>query len=95
MGYDDTGLSGNGGIRPCDRASSMEKAELAHLYILGWGIIGESKDMLQVYDIMHQVFRNVLFPKVANQDEIHGYLVDFLVAMHTEVGSGATFDVSK
>jgi hypothetical protein len=44
---------------------------------------------------MHHVFRNVLLPKVGNQDEIYGYLVDLLVAMKTKVGFGATFDVSK
>ena len=43
---------------------------------------------------MHRVFRNVLLPKVGNQDEIHGYLVDLMVAMKTMVGTGATFDVS-
>ncbi|KAE8789142.1 dna replication licensing factor mcm4 [Hordeum vulgare] len=73
----------------------MEKEELAPLYIPGCSIIGDSKDLLQVYDIMHRVFRNVLMPKVWNQHEIHGYLVDLLGAMHIEAGSGATIDVSK
>jgi hypothetical protein len=95
LGYDDTGLNGIGGIRPHDRATSMPKEKLAPLYIRGRGVIGESKDLQKVYDIMHRVFRNVLLPKVGNQDEIYGYLVDLLVAMKTMVGSGATFDVSK
>jgi hypothetical protein len=95
LGYDDTGLNGIGGIRPHDRATSMPKEKLAPLYIRGRGVIGESKDLQKVYDIMHRVFRNVLLPKVGNQDEIYGYLVDLLVAMKTKVGSGATFDVSK
>ena len=37
----------------------------------------------------------MLLPKVGNQDEIHGYLVDLMVAMKTMVGTGATFDVSN
>ena len=73
----------------------MPKEKLAPLYIRGRGIIGESKDLEKVYDIMHRVFRNVLLPKVGNQDEIHGYLVDLMVAMKTMVGTGATFDVSN
>ena len=93
LGYEDTGLEGNGGIRPHDHPHSMPKEKLAPLYIRGRGIIGESKDLEKVYDIMHHVFRNVLLPKVGNQDEIYGYLVDLLVAMKTKVGSGATFDV--
>ena len=73
----------------------MPKEKLAPLYIRGRGIIGESKDLEKVYDIMHRVFRNVLLPKVGNQDEIHGHLVDLMVAMKTIVGTGATFDVSN
>ena len=95
LGYDDTGLAGNGKIHPHDRAHSMHKEKLAPLYIDGRGLIGESKDLEKVYDIMHRVFRNVLMPKVGNQDEIYGYLVDLLVAMKTQVVSGATFDVPK
>ena len=44
---------------------------------------------------MHHVFHNVLLPKVGNQDEIHGYLVDLMVAVKTKLGSGETFDVSN
>ncbi|KAE8792077.1 dna replication licensing factor mcm4 [Hordeum vulgare] len=85
LGYDDTGLSGIGGIRPHGRTYAMEKEMLTPLYIQGRGIIGDSKDMPPLYDIMHRAFCNVLLPKVGNQDEIHGYLVDLLVAMHTEL----------
>ena len=42
----------------------MPKEKLAPLYIRGRGIIGESKDLVKVYDIMHRVFHNVLLPKV-------------------------------
>ena len=44
---------------------------------------------------MHRVFQCVLLPKVGNQDDIYGYLVDLLVAMKTKRRSGAMFDVSK
>ena len=95
LGYEDTGIEGQGGIRPHDRAHPMDKVKLAPLYIPGHGIVGKSNDLLPVYDIMHRVFRCVLLPKVGNQDDIYGYLVDLLVAMKTKRGSGATFDVSK
>jgi hypothetical protein len=73
----------------------MDKIKLAPLYIPGRGIVGKSNDLLPVYDIMHRVFRYVLLPKVGNQDDIYGYLVDLLVAMKTKRGKGMTFDVSK
>ena len=95
LGYEDTGVEGQGGIRPHDLAHPMDKVKLAPLYIPGHGIVGKSNDLLPVYDIMHRVFRCVLLPKVGNQDDIYGYLVDLLVAMKTKRGSGATFDVSK
>jgi hypothetical protein len=31
------------------------KKHLAHLYIPGWGIPGDTKNLLLVYDIMHQI----------------------------------------
>jgi hypothetical protein len=83
LSYDDTGLNGIGGIRPHDCATSMPKEKLAPLYIRGRGVIGESKDLQKVYDIMDHVFRNVLLPKFGNQDEIYGYLLDLLVATKT------------
>ncbi|KAE8771470.1 dna replication licensing factor mcm4 [Hordeum vulgare] len=66
----------------------MDKEKLAPLYIPGRGIVGSSKDLLSVYDIPHRVFHNVLLPKVGNQDEIHGYFVDLLVAMKEMAGTG-------
>ncbi|KAE8809895.1 hypothetical protein D1007_13489 [Hordeum vulgare] len=39
--------------------------------------------------------KNVLLPKVGNQDDIHGYIVDMLVAMQIEARSRATFDASN
>ena len=95
LGYEDTRVEGQGGLRPHDRAHPMDKVKLTPLYIPGHGIVGKSNDLLPVYDIMHHVFRCVLLPKVGNQDDIYGYLVDLLVAMKTKRGSGATFDVSK
>jgi hypothetical protein len=95
LGYEDTGPQGQGGLRPHDRAHPMDKIKLAPLYIPGHGIVGKSNDLLPVYDILHRVFRCVLLPKVGNQDDIYGYLVDLLVAMKTKRGKGITFDVSK
>lgn len=91
LGYADTGPIRYGGICPYDRVVPVKKEELAPLYIPGCGKIDGSKDLIKVYDIMHHVFWNVLLPKVGNQNEIYGYLVDLMVAMRTKDGSGATF----
>ena len=30
-------------------------------------------------DIMHRIFRNTLFPRIGNFDEVHGYLAEMLL----------------
>jgi hypothetical protein len=60
----------------------MEKKYLAPLLILGWGVPGDSKHLLPVYDIMHQIYREVLNPKVGNIDQIHGFMIDLLILTH-------------
>lgn len=66
LGYDDMGIHDRMGFRPHDRATTSDKDVLADLYIAGRGVMGESKDLLPTYDIMHCIYRNVLNPKVAN-----------------------------
>ncbi|KAI4973248.1 hypothetical protein ZWY2020_028956 [Hordeum vulgare] len=30
-------------------------------------------------DVMHRIFRNTLFPRIGNKDEVHGYLAEMLL----------------
>jgi hypothetical protein len=70
-----------------------EKKHLAHLYILGSGILGESKDFLPVYDIMHHIYREMFNPKARNIDEIHGFMIDLLTLTQQKRGIGLKIDV--
>lgn len=42
---------------------------------------------------MHRIYMNVVNPKVGNQDRIHGYLVDLMLAIHMKKGKGIPLDV--
>jgi hypothetical protein len=69
------------------------KKHLDHLYILGWGVLGDTKHLLPVYDIMHCIYREVLNPKVGNIDQIHGSMIDLMLLTHANIGSGLKLDV--
>jgi hypothetical protein len=69
------------------------KKHLTHLYILGWGIPGDTKNLLLVYEIMHRIYREVLNPKVGNIDQIHGFMVDLMILTHSNRGSDLKLDV--
>jgi hypothetical protein len=69
------------------------KKYLAPLYFPGWGVPGDTKHLLPVYDIMHQIYREVLNPKVGNIDQIYGFMIDLLLLTHQNRGSGLQLDV--
>jgi hypothetical protein len=71
----------------------MAKSTLAPLYIPGWGLPGDSKYLLPVYDIMHQIYREVFNPKVGSVDQIHGFMIDLMCLTHQNRGSGLQLDV--
>jgi hypothetical protein len=71
----------------------MAKSTLAPLYIPGWGPLGNSKYLLPVYDIMHQIYREVFNSKVGNVDQIHGFMIDLMLLTHQNRGSGLQLDV--
>jgi hypothetical protein len=71
----------------------MAKTNLAPLYIPGWSPPGYSKYLLQVYDIMHRIYREVFNPKVGNIDHIHGFMIDLMLLTHQNRGSCLQLDV--
>lgn len=93
LGYDEKGLRSPMGFRPHDRARASDKNVLGDLYIARRGVMGDSKDLKPLYDIMHRIYRSILIPKVGNQDQIHGYLVDLMLPTHTKKGQGVPLDV--
>jgi hypothetical protein len=42
---------------------------------------------------MHQIYREVLNPKLGNIDQIYGFMIDLLVLTHQNQGSGLQLDV--
>ena len=53
-----------------------------------------SYELWPFLDIMHRIFRNTLFPRVGNLDQVHSYLVDLLLFCQEEQGSQQVLDVS-
>src|SRR4051812_8310359 len=68
---------------------------LAPLYIPGREIPGASKDLRLLYDIMHRIYRNMLIPKVGNQDRIYNFFIDLMLMTHSEKGKGFPLNVPK
>lgn len=93
LGYGEAGKEDPMGFRPHDRAQPSDKIVLALLYIRGRGIPGKSKYLQPVYDIMHCIYHSTFIPKVGTQDQIHGYLVDLMLATHTMKGKAVPLDV--
>ena len=47
-------------------------------------------------DVMHRIFRNILFPRVGNKDQVHSYLVDMLMMCQKgRTRSSGPLDVSR
>jgi hypothetical protein len=69
------------------------KKHLAHLYIPGWDVPGDTKNLLRVYDIMQWIYREVLNPKVGNHDQLHGFMVILMLLTHSNRGSSLKPDV--
>ena len=42
---------------------------------------------------MHRIFRETLYPRVGNWDQVHGYFIDLLILCYQKRGSGEKLDV--
>lgn len=68
LGYGEAGKEDAMGFRPHEKDQASDKIVLASLYICGRGVVGDSKHLQPLYDIMHRIYRSILIPKVGNQD---------------------------
>ena len=66
------GLHNPVGLRPHRNPDTTPKDKLMPFYV-------RKGVLIPFLDIMHRVFRNTLFPRVGNKDEVHSYLVDMLL----------------
>lgn len=60
------------GLRPHANPGATPKEKLMPFYL--------RKNVLPSFlDVMHRIFRNTLFPRVGNKDQVHSYLMDMLL----------------
>ena len=96
LGYDDQGLENPVGLRPHKEVAASHKSML-------WPYSTEkvspttgkkSYELCPFLDIMHRIFRNTLFPRIGNLDQVHSYLVDMLLICEKEKNTEQVLDVS-
>ena len=75
---EDGGFNSDDGwvVHQGETASGVEV--LDPLYIPGWGVCGQSANLLPVYDIMLRVYQNTIAPKCGNFDQIHSWCIDLM-----------------
>ncbi|KAE8779332.1 hypothetical protein D1007_47666 [Hordeum vulgare] len=76
----DEGLHHLAGLRPHANPTALAKEKLLPYYIVKETPSGEVSYVMNPFlDVMHRIFRNTLFPRVGNKDQVHSYLVDMLI----------------
>ena len=58
-----------------------DKNKLGELYGVG-GVVGSSKGLYPLYDILLRMFRHTIAPSAGNNDDIRGGLVPLLAFAH-------------
>jgi hypothetical protein len=71
----------------------IEKALLADLYLPSKLVLGSSKYLIPVYDILMRIYREVLNPKVGCKDQIFGFPTNLLYLTYHNRGTGQQLDV--
>ena len=71
----------------------MKPDVLYDLYIPGRAVVGQQKNLLKVWDIMHRIYRNTVAPRVGNFDQLHGKMIDLMHESHRMQGQGKKLDV--
>ena len=56
-------------------------------------MVGEQKNLVREWDIMHRIFRNTVAPRLGNFDKIHGMLINIMNKSYHMVGEGKKLDV--
>src|SRR5215216_256464 len=76
----DEGLEVPIGIRPHGNPESASKNKLQPYLVEKALLNGKKSYVLNPFlDIMHRIFRNSLFPRIADKDKVHAYLVDMML----------------
>jgi hypothetical protein len=86
------------GLRPHTSAPAKKKGELApyQTSVVYYDAKGNEKHKLMLtpfLDIMHQIFRTSLFPRVGDLDKIHSYLVNMILLCQEYRGTAMTLDI--
>ena len=80
LGVPDEGVTTPQGVRPHANPESANKNKLMPFYVEKKLSNGKSSWVLNSFlDIMHQIFRNTLFPRIGDKDKVHAYLVDMML----------------
>ncbi|KAE8792932.1 exocyst complex component 7 [Hordeum vulgare] len=76
----DEGLDHPVGLRPHAKPHATAKEKLLPYLSVKHTPAGEVSYVMNPFlDVMHRMFRNTLFPRVGNKDQVHSYLVDMLL----------------
>ncbi|XP_044981467.1 uncharacterized protein LOC123448583 isoform X1 [Hordeum vulgare subsp. vulgare] len=76
----DEGLEHLVGLRPHAKQTATAKEKLLPFFIEKISPSREVSHVLNPFlDVKHCIFRNTLFPRVDNEDQVHSYLVDMLM----------------
>ena len=98
IGVEDLGLESFVGFRPHGRPNATHKQALWPYCTLR--INPETKketyELPAFLDILHRVFRETLFPRIGNLDQVHSYLMDMLLFCQREKGQNTeeSLDIS-
>ena len=98
LGVEDHGLKTLVGFFPHRNATSTHKQALwPYCSVKIHPVTKKETYELPAYlDILHRIFRETLFPRIRNLDQVHSYLVDMLLFCQHEKGqnTGESLDIS-
>ncbi|KAM3214128.1 hypothetical protein ACQJBY_066516 [Aegilops geniculata] len=94
----DNGLETPVGFRPhCNDTSTHKQALWPYCTVkIHPGTEKKTYELCPYLDILHRIFRETLFPRIGNLDQVHSYLVDMLLfCQHEkEASTGESLDIS-
>ena len=95
LSYNDEGAQTPLGFRPHKEIAATHKEKLWPYSTRKVSETGKvTYELWPFLEIMHRIFRNTLFPRIGNLDQVHSYLVDLLLFCQEEQGSQQVLDVS-
>ena len=98
IGVEDLGLESAVSFRPHRRANATHKQALWPYCTLriNHETKKETYELPAYLDILHRIFRETLFPRIGNLDQVHSYLVDMLLFCQHQKGQNTeeSLDIS-